>query len=130
MPLTDHDLNRQLVRRLARAKVGNEAVCKWAQALTTQSGALLYFACGFICVYLNSLGRMSTSEMALVLLFAAQLQRASMEYMMTLTQVSLRSRGGVEREGEGEREGKRERGRHYEAQRQRMGSSYGTRTSE
>ena len=79
--------NEQLVRELSTATVGNQATCKWAQALTVQTGAFLYFGCGAVCVYLNSVGKMNTSQMGLVLLYAAELQRAGMEYMMTLTNV-------------------------------------------
>jgi hypothetical protein len=34
--------NERLVRDLATAQVGNQAVGKWAQALTVQNGALMY----------------------------------------------------------------------------------------
>jgi len=40
-----------------------------------------------VCVYLNEVGKMSTAQLGLVMLYAAQLQRAAMEHMMTLTQV-------------------------------------------
>ena len=49
--------------------------------------ALLYIGCGMVCVYLNEVGKMSTAQLGLVMLYAAQLQRAAMEHMMTLTQV-------------------------------------------
>ena len=79
--------NEKLVHQLSSGTVGNQAVCKWAQALTVQTGAFLYFGCGAVCIYLNSVGRMNTSQLGLVLLYAAELQRAGMEYMMTLTNV-------------------------------------------
>jgi hypothetical protein len=49
--------------------------------------AMLYLGCGIVCVYLNEVGSLSTAQLGLVMLYAAQLQRAAMEYMMTLTQV-------------------------------------------
>ena len=81
-----HVCMRQPAATLTRAKTRAMAG-KWAQALTVQTGAVLYFGCGVICVSLNACGRMEPAELALVLMFASQLQRASMEIMMTLTQV-------------------------------------------
>jgi hypothetical protein len=49
--------------------------------------AMLYLGCGMVCVYLNEVGSLSTAQLGLVMLYAAQLQRAAMEHMMTLTQV-------------------------------------------
>ena len=66
----------------ATARYSNEAVLKWAQALTTQTGCILYLSCGVVCVVLNASGRISTGQLGLVLLYAAQLQRSGMGYMM------------------------------------------------
>lgn len=56
-------VNEQLVGDMSRASVGNEAVQKWAQALATQSGTLLYGMCGVVCILLQRSGRMNTSEL-------------------------------------------------------------------
>lgn len=77
--------NAQLVADMSRAKVGNEAVNKWAQALTTQTGCLLYACCGLACVLLGASGHLSSSQLGLVLLYASNLQRAAMDVMMQLT---------------------------------------------
>ena len=39
-----------------------QCVGKWAQQLTVQNGAVLYFGCGVVCVYLNSVGSMSAAQ--------------------------------------------------------------------
>ena len=78
-------LNLQLVVEMATAKYGNEAVCKWAQALTTQTGCALYCAVGIVCVALNHFDLLSASHLGLVMLYASTLQRAMMDYMMCLT---------------------------------------------
>jgi ABC-type multidrug transport system fused ATPase/permease subunit len=70
--------NLALTSSMAAANYTREAAQKWAQALTTQTGCILYFAAGVICVVLNSRGAMTSSNMGLVLLYAAQLQRAMM----------------------------------------------------
>ena len=74
--------NLALVARMAIARYANEACNKWAQALTTQTGCGLYLACGVACVFLNHAGRMTAGQFGLVLLYAGQLQRAGMDYMM------------------------------------------------
>ena len=43
-------------------QVGNEAVLKWSQALTTQMGGVLYFGCGVVCVCLNHTGALRSAE--------------------------------------------------------------------
>jgi len=77
--------NALLVSAMARGKYANEAVCKWAQTLTTQNGCLLYLSCGIICIFLTHNGSMTLGQFGLVLLYAASLQRSSMDYMMGLT---------------------------------------------
>eukprot|EP00930_Biecheleria_cincta_P035016 TRINITY_DN24126_c0_g1_i1.p1 TRINITY_DN24126_c0_g1~~TRINITY_DN24126_c0_g1_i1.p1 ORF type:complete len:1366 (+),score=195.29 TRINITY_DN24126_c0_g1_i1:71-4168(+) len=67
---------------MATGLYGNNAVNKWAQALTTQWGCMLYLTCAFSCVGLSHAGVMSGGQMGLVLLYASQLQRAMMDYMM------------------------------------------------
>ena len=79
--------NEALVGAMSRAKIGNEAVCKWAQALSTQLGCALYFFTGVACVVLNGRGDISASELGLVLLYAGVLQRSVMDFMMQLTVV-------------------------------------------
>ncbi|GBG26436.1 ABC transporter, putative [Hondaea fermentalgiana] len=79
--------NRDLVNAMARGKYANEAVSKWAQTLTTQNGCLLYLSCGIVSVFLIARGSMTQGQLGLVLLYSAQLQRASMDYMMGLTNV-------------------------------------------
>lgn len=79
--------NFDLVRDMSQGRYSNEAVGKWAQTLTTQNGCLLYLVCGFMCVVLVSRGDMTLGQLGLVLLYSAQLQRASMDYMMGLTTV-------------------------------------------
>ena len=73
---------------MAAANYTREAAQKWAQALTTQTGCVLYLASGIVCVLLAThrpKSLMTSSQMGLVLLYAAQLQRAMMDYMMGLT---------------------------------------------
>ncbi|CAK8998694.1 Metal resistance protein YCF1 (ABC-type Cd(2+) transporter) (ABC-type glutathione-S-conjugate transporter) (Yeast cadmium factor 1) [Durusdinium trenchii] len=77
--------NRELVEAMAQGRYANEAVSKWAQTLTTQNGCLLYLSCGLTSVFLVHRGSMSLGQFGLVLLYSAQLQRASMDYMMGLT---------------------------------------------
>ncbi|GAB5358528.1 hypothetical protein AAMO2058_000466100 [Amorphochlora amoebiformis] len=77
----------RLVQDMARKKYANNSVLKWNQALTTQVGCILYLACGVTCVFLIDDGRMTTAEMGLVLLYAAQLQRSMMDYLCGLTSV-------------------------------------------
>jgi len=74
--------NLEHVDGMATASYGNNAINKWAQALTTQWGCSLYLACGLACVLLTHAGKMTTGEMGLVLLYSAQLQRSMMDYMM------------------------------------------------
>jgi len=71
-----------LIESMALGKYSNEAVSKWAQTLTTQNGCLLYLACGVVAVYMSNTGKMTTGQLGLVLLYAANLQRAGMDYMM------------------------------------------------
>jgi ATP-binding cassette subfamily C (CFTR/MRP) protein 1 len=78
-------LNLHLVVEMATAKYANEAVCKWAQALTTQTGSALYCAVGIVCVVLNHFNLLSASHFGVVMLYASTLQRAMMDYMMCLT---------------------------------------------
>ncbi|KAI9327292.1 P-loop containing nucleoside triphosphate hydrolase protein [Obelidium mucronatum] len=77
--------NHSLVAKMSAAKVGNEAVNKWAQALTVQASCLFYFCTGFVGVVLLYRGVVSMSTFGLVLLNAAVLQRALMEFVMGLT---------------------------------------------
>lgn len=56
-------INERLVEDLSRASVGNEAVQKWAQSITTQSGSVMYCICGVICVLLQQTGQMNVSEL-------------------------------------------------------------------
>ncbi|KAJ3024928.1 UNVERIFIED_CONTAM: hypothetical protein HDU68_007645 [Siphonaria sp. JEL0065] len=77
--------NRILVSKMSAAKVGNEAVNKWAQALTVQVSCLFYFCAGFVGVVLLYGKVISMSTFGLVLLNAAVLQRALMEFVMGLT---------------------------------------------
>lgn len=77
----------RLVKDMARKKYANNAVLKWSQALTTQAGCILYLACGITCVILLSNDGITTAEMGLVLLYAAQLQRSMMDYLTGLTSV-------------------------------------------
>jgi ABC-type multidrug transport system fused ATPase/permease subunit len=79
--------NAELVGAMSACKVGNEAVNKWAQTLTTQTGCALYAAVGAACVVLCARGALSAAELGLVLLYAASLQRACMDLMMQLTGV-------------------------------------------
>ncbi|ORY38590.1 P-loop containing nucleoside triphosphate hydrolase protein [Rhizoclosmatium globosum] len=81
------DWNKRLVGTMSAAKVGNEAVNKWAQALTVQVSCLFYFFAGFAGVVLFYGGVISMSTLGLVLLNAAVLQRALMDFVMGLTQV-------------------------------------------
>jgi len=74
--------NLRHVNRMATACYGNSAVCKWAQALTTQWGCMLYLVCAIACVWMTHINQMTTAQMGLVLLYAGQLQRALMDYMM------------------------------------------------
>lgn len=75
--------NLKHIETMATACYGNNAVAKWAQILTTQWGCALYFGCGIACVVLAQDGKMPAGTMGLVLLYAAQLQRAMMDYMMS-----------------------------------------------
>ncbi|KAJ3234330.1 Canalicular multispecific organic anion transporter 1 [Chytriomyces hyalinus] len=77
--------NATLVSKMAQAKVSNEAVNKWAQALIVQSSCVFYFCSGFIGVYLVHGNFISVSSFGLVLMYAASLQRALMDYVMGLT---------------------------------------------
>ena len=54
--------NLELVGAMTRAKYANAGVCKWAQALTTQTGCVVYFASGVACVVLNQQGAMSVAS--------------------------------------------------------------------
>jgi len=66
---------------MSQGLYGNEAVKKWAQALTAQWGCVLYCASAFICVELSRRGQMPAGHMGLVLLYSGQLQRGMMDYM-------------------------------------------------
>ena len=79
--------NEALVGAMSRAKIGNDAVCKWAQVLSTQLGCALYFFTGVACVVLNGRGDISASQLGLVLLYTGVLQRSVMAFMMQLTVV-------------------------------------------
>lgn len=79
--------NHDRVEKMAQGTFGNEAVMKWAQALTTQSSCMLYFAAGVVSVILISQNKMSLGAFGLVLMYAASLQRAMMDYLMGLTNV-------------------------------------------
>ena len=73
--------NLKHVGTMSQGLYGNQAVGKWAQALTTQWGCILYCASAFVCVELARQGRMPAGHMGLVLLYSAQLQRDMMDYM-------------------------------------------------
>ncbi|KAJ3392361.1 hypothetical protein HDU84_004325 [Entophlyctis sp. JEL0112] len=77
--------NTALVGTLTAAKVANEAVNKWAQALTVQSSCLLYCCAGIVGLVLVYRGEIGISVFGLVLLNAAVLQRAVMDFVMGLT---------------------------------------------
>mmetsp|Transcript_64082 Transcript_64082/g.171487 ORF Transcript_64082/g.171487 Transcript_64082/m.171487 type:complete len:1412 (-) Transcript_64082:386-4621(-) len=79
--------NTQFVARSAQATYMNEATNKWAQALSTQCGCLMYLCAGACCVVLSHYGRMSSAQVGLVLMYAAQLQRALMDYAMGSVQL-------------------------------------------
>ncbi|CAJ1399943.1 unnamed protein product [Effrenium voratum] len=66
---------------MSQGLYGNQAVSKWAQALTTQWGCVLYCASAFVCVELARKGQMPAGHVGLVLLYSAQLQRGMMDYM-------------------------------------------------
>mmetsp|Transcript_12477 Transcript_12477/g.34024 ORF Transcript_12477/g.34024 Transcript_12477/m.34024 type:complete len:439 (-) Transcript_12477:773-2089(-) len=72
---------------MSRASVGNEAVQKWAQALTTQAGCTLYGATAAVCILLHHAGKLPMSYVGLVLLQASALQRAAMDLMMRATRI-------------------------------------------
>lgn len=74
--------NLRQIAAMANAKYGNNAVSKWAQILTSQWGCALFFVSGVACVLLAGAGDMTASQVGLVLLYAGQLQRAAMDYMM------------------------------------------------
>lgn len=74
--------NLEHVEAMATAMYANQAINKWAQALTTQWGSMLYFSCGLACIIMAHCGAMSTGQVGLVLLYAGQLQRGMMDYMM------------------------------------------------
>jgi ATP-binding cassette subfamily C (CFTR/MRP) protein 1 len=78
------EANALHVSAMSRASIAVEGILKWAQALSVQSGSLLYFVCAVVCVLLHSSGALNTSELGLVLLYANNLQRASMDLLMRL----------------------------------------------
>eukprot|EP00931_Biecheleriopsis_adriatica_P049874 TRINITY_DN28859_c0_g1_i1.p1 TRINITY_DN28859_c0_g1~~TRINITY_DN28859_c0_g1_i1.p1 ORF type:complete len:1375 (+),score=210.90 TRINITY_DN28859_c0_g1_i1:32-4156(+) len=82
--------NLKHVGFMAAGLYGNNAVQKWAQALTTQWGCMLYLTCAFTCVGLTRSGTMSAGHMGLVLLYAGSLQRAMMDYMMGAADVETK----------------------------------------
>lgn len=73
--------NLKHISVMSQGLYGNQAVGKWAQALTTQWGCVLYCASAFVCVELSRRGQMPAGHMGLVLLYSAQLQRGMMDYM-------------------------------------------------
>lgn len=75
---------------MSQGLYGNEAVKKWAQALTAQWGCVLYCASAFICVELSRRGQMPAGHMGLVLLYSGQLQRGMMDYMMGAADVETK----------------------------------------
>ena len=81
--------NQENIAKMARSKYSMEAVSKWAQSLTTLTGCMLYAACGICGVYLVSRGKLDTGHLGLILLYAAQLQRSGMDYMMGLTNLEV-----------------------------------------
>ncbi|KAH8061136.1 ATPase [Aureococcus anophagefferens] len=78
------DANARLVEAMATGKYANDACSKWSQALTTMNGCFLYLAAGLCAVLLVRRGDVSTGQLGLVLLYAASLQRAGMDYMCGL----------------------------------------------
>ena len=62
---------------------------RWAQALSVQSGCLLYCVCGLVCVVMHAYSTLTTSQFGLVLLYAGTLQRATMDLMMRLTAIEM-----------------------------------------
>ena len=81
--------NEAHVAAMSRSAIMSQAVQKWAQALTVQTGSLLYLAAGIVCVVLQARGQLSTSSLGLVLLYAGALQRAMMGLLMRLTQIEV-----------------------------------------
>ena len=67
------------------AKVTNEAAQKWGQTLTTQNGCAIYAVMGAAGVALRARGALGAGAFGLMLLYAGQLQRAAMDFMMGLT---------------------------------------------
>jgi len=81
--------NEAHVAAMSRSAIMSQAVQKWAQALTVQTGSVLYLAAGVVCVVLQARGQLSTSTLGLVLLYAGSLQRAMMDLLMRLTQIEV-----------------------------------------
>ena len=79
--------NAAHVANMSRAIIAVEAVLKWGQTLSVQSGCVFYFLAAVSCVLLQTYGQLSTSQLGLVLLYASNLQRASMDLMMQIAQV-------------------------------------------
>lgn len=82
--------NLRHISTMAQGLYGNQAVGKWAQALTTQWGCILYCISAFVCVELSRRGLMQAGHMGLVLLYSAQLQRGMMDYMMGAADVETK----------------------------------------
>ena len=78
------ETNAALVDTMAKGKYANDACSKWSQALTTMNGCVLYLAAGLACVLLVRSHDLTTGQLGLVLLYAASLQRAAMDYMCGL----------------------------------------------
>ncbi|KAH8093399.1 ATPase [Aureococcus anophagefferens] len=87
------DANARLVEAMATGKYANDACSKWSQALTTMNGCVLYLAAGLCAVLLVRRGDVSTGQLGLVLLYAASLQRAGMDYIRgSMKRLSSRAR--------------------------------------
>ncbi|CAD7971806.1 unnamed protein product [Amoebophrya sp. A25] len=90
--------NLKKVEQMAKGKYYNEAVCKWAQSLTTIWGCVIYLftglsGCWFFYFYPGSSSSdghhttevITSGDLGLVLLYAGVLQRACMDYCMGMT---------------------------------------------
>ena len=95
--------NLKHIEVMSQGLYGNQAVGKWAQALTTQWGCVLYCASAFVCVELSRRGQMPAGHMGLVLLYSAQLQRGMMDYMRPGGPGGHRKRTSPAEDGRGRR---------------------------
>jgi ATP-binding cassette subfamily C (CFTR/MRP) protein 1 len=83
------------VEIMAKTKIASEAISKWAQALATQMGSILYLICGILGVLMlyptpnddnqTSLFDEYHGRLGLLMAYAAILQRTGMDLMMGWT---------------------------------------------